>query len=123
MQYHLGDIKFPMLTCADTAGDLGVIRIGGDRGDIVASDASNYDDGVVLHGAFLGTSHENLCPAGQVEMAQEIVYACFESIGVEAFIKQRARTWQDVEQAVWLAAADDEEDERITREIEDMLYE
>ena len=30
-------------------------------------------------------------------------------------------TWQETEQNAWLAAADEEEDDRITQEVEDML--
>ena len=89
MTYELGDIRFPMLWChLDAVNNplKGRIRIGGDLGDVVASAVSRYDDGVTLHDAALVTSRKDaLCPAAQVEVAQDIVYASYESIGADTF--------------------------------------
>ena len=91
MVYRLGKVRLPELTCSDgdTSRDPGEIRIGGDRGDVAATDALPYDDGVTLYNTTLFTGRMNLCPAAQVELVQEIVYASFESIGQETFTKQK----------------------------------
>ena len=91
MVYHLGKVKLPQLTCPIRDTSRGMVRIGGDGGDVTAADAVLYNDGVMLHWTKLHTTRTDLSPAAQVELVQEIVYASFESIGQETFRKQRRR--------------------------------
>ncbi len=91
MQYALGTVRVSQLSMRDRDVNApGEVIIGGTYGDIRASSARPYDDGVELCETIL-LARNGLCPAGQIELLQEIVYSCYESIQEETFTPTRRK--------------------------------
>lgn len=93
-RYHVGDVRCPELEWDERySRRMGIIHIGGDLGDVEADlEPTVEDDMITLHNVDLVTSlRRNLCPASQYELAQEIIYTAYESIGTECFAPSKER--------------------------------
>lgn len=87
MTYRLGDLQYEGITCDErtSTGRMGDIEIGGDQGDVLAREATNYGDGVTLHGAILRTTHLGLTDDQAADTAREIIGASYDSVGFDTF--------------------------------------
>jgi len=88
MTYRLGDLLVEGATCNErtSTGHLGEIEIGGDRGDVLAREATTEEDrGVVLHDARLVTTEVGLRDESAADLARDVVMASYDSVGDDTF--------------------------------------
>lgn len=87
MTYRLGDLLIEGATCNErtSTGHLGEIEIGGDKGDVLAREATGHGDGVTLHGARLLTTALGLSDEAAADVARDVVMASYESVGDDTF--------------------------------------
>lgn len=87
--YAIGELSFEGMEC-DERRSYGQIVIGGDRGDVHAVEARNYDAptgfGVELSGVVLRTSLTGLSDEEAEEIARDIVQESWHSVGKDMFI-------------------------------------
>ena len=91
--YVIGSLVIPGTTCNErwSTRGMGSIVIGGDRGDVHATEATNTMDGVEMHGVELHSMLNGLTDEEAREIAEDVVRASWESVGEDTFRITRSR--------------------------------